>query len=250
MENKINQYAKFQRQSDLVDADKIANFRVRIIGCGAIGSMAGLLLAKMGVQRFELWDPDTIEVHNLPNQFFPDAHLGKKKVDSLKETLESYGASRISTMGIKYDPSCPHMPVDCIICAVDSMDFRKKMFDKLKLVMVPLYMEARMGGMEYRLYTLQNNNTKDKQFKFYEETLYSDDQATPAPCTSKSTIFTTALIGSLICNNVRQFLKEGKVDPFEQFGQFSPLLHYTNTLEDMEPPEEVHEEEESKLVSE
>ena len=51
---------RFLRQQDVVDAEKLANLQVTLIGLGSIGSVTGLYLAKMGVcnlvSRQHKWD--------------------------------------------------------------------------------------------------------------------------------------------------------------------------------------------------
>jgi tRNA A37 threonylcarbamoyladenosine dehydratase len=45
---------RFLRQQDVVDAEKLANLQVTLIGLGSIGSVTGLYLAKMGVVQSDL----------------------------------------------------------------------------------------------------------------------------------------------------------------------------------------------------
>jgi len=70
---------RYIRQQELVDQERLSDLKVTIIGCGAVGSFSALSLCKMGVKHLTLIDPDTVNSENLPNQFFRECDLGKKK---------------------------------------------------------------------------------------------------------------------------------------------------------------------------
>ena len=60
---------------------------IHLIGCGGVGSHVAMMLAKMqvGEAGMHLYDDDTIEAHNPPNQAFERHHIGKPKVAALAE---------------------------------------------------------------------------------------------------------------------------------------------------------------------
>lgn len=66
----------------------IKNTPVLIAGCG-IGSTVAETLIRMGCENITLVDKDEVSLHNLNRQVFQQAHIGKKKVDSLKQHLLS-----------------------------------------------------------------------------------------------------------------------------------------------------------------
>jgi molybdopterin/thiamine biosynthesis adenylyltransferase len=51
----------FWRQSDIISQERLNNHPFVLIGAGGIGSVAGLVLAKMGVKDLTVYDPDIIE---------------------------------------------------------------------------------------------------------------------------------------------------------------------------------------------
>ena len=61
---------RFLRQQDVVDADRLANLSVTLIGLGSIGSVTGLYLAKMGVCNLTCFDADIVDIHNVSNQAY------------------------------------------------------------------------------------------------------------------------------------------------------------------------------------
>ena len=74
----------FHRQLDVLDVPRLARTPITVIGAGAVGSFTVLALAKCGAERITVWDDDSIESHNLPNQWYRLADLGRPKVQALK----------------------------------------------------------------------------------------------------------------------------------------------------------------------
>ncbi|MHA1448719.1 MAG: HesA/MoeB/ThiF family protein [Candidatus Hodarchaeales archaeon] len=62
------------------DQEKILSSKVILIGAGALGCVAGLNLAAMGIGNIVVIDLDTVETSNLSRQFlFRDEHVGQEK---------------------------------------------------------------------------------------------------------------------------------------------------------------------------
>lgn len=70
------------------DVNKLQQSKIAIAGCGCIGGFAAELLARMGIGRFVLADPDTFDVSNI-NRQCAATHLtvGMSKVTALKNHL-------------------------------------------------------------------------------------------------------------------------------------------------------------------
>lgn len=67
---------------------KLSEARVLIIGAGGLGSPAALYLAAAGVGTIGIADADVVDLSNLQRQVIHTTDdLGKKKVDSAKETI-------------------------------------------------------------------------------------------------------------------------------------------------------------------
>lgn len=71
----------FERQHAFLDPANFnqKNYRIDIIGAGATGSYVAFQLAKMGIQGMHIWDADVVKSHNLPNQLYGLADVGKPK---------------------------------------------------------------------------------------------------------------------------------------------------------------------------
>lgn len=61
--------------------------KVCVIGCGGIGYWVAKYLAMSGVEHISLFDPDTIEEHNLNRLDIPHRFIGKNKADVTKNMI-------------------------------------------------------------------------------------------------------------------------------------------------------------------
>lgn len=61
---------------------------IAVVGCGRTGSLVAVTLARLGIQRLTLIDPDLLEPHNLGEMdAVSDADLGRPKAEALAECL-------------------------------------------------------------------------------------------------------------------------------------------------------------------
>lgn len=197
------------RQTDLVDQEAL-DIPMVMIGCGGIGSITALALAKMGCHNLTVYDDDTIEAHNLPNQVYRVEDMGKKKVEAIADILESYTGARIRT----YPERVAGQKLrGIVISGVDTMADRIRIWlDSIKLnPAVPFYIDARMGGEVSRIYAVRP--VDPFQIKAYEATLYSDTEADPLTCTGRTIIYNTFAIAGIITSQVKKFLMG---EPYER----------------------------------
>jgi len=179
--------------------------KVHLIGAGGIGSPTALALAKMGCPEIHLYDPDLIEEHNLPNQLFRLKDVGKAKVAALAKMCREFSDSRC-------------VPHQCqitgkeslegiVISGVDSMESRKAIWEAVKgNRKICLYVDGRMGGEVGRVIAVCPASPTD--VRFYEDTLFSDEEAEPLPCTARAIIYNVFALASLIASRVKKHLKE------------------------------------------
>jgi len=198
--------ACFVRQRDVLPFEKLQSARVTVIGAGAIGSFTALSLVKMGVGVVEVYDFDTVEPHNLPNQWYRVADLGRSKVLSLADMLSAFGGTVV-----------PHperfvaQPVGgIVICAVDSMDARIPIWRHVrKSRRVELFVDARMGAEVGKVLAIRPQDPDD--CRAYAEDLYPSTEALRAPCTARSTIYCAAGLAAFIGATVGNFLSARRV---------------------------------------
>ena len=194
--------ACYVRQQDILPVDILAEAHVTVIGVGAIGSMVAVNLAKMGIGHLTLYDGDTVEAHNLPNQWYGPRDLGRPKAEALKEALEAFGSAHVGALTQNYAAQAVE---GTVICAVDSMDTRVRIWKAIKPNRrVTAFVDGRMGAEVGRVLAV---NTRDPlSVRDYEEELYPSSQAFHAPCTARATIYCASGLGALMAAKVAKIL--------------------------------------------
>lgn len=206
-----NRDSRFQRQLAILDPEKCKE-PVCIIGAGATGSFVATALAKMGMTNIKIFDKDTVEEHNFPNQLFPIDALGKNKAEAVKEVVKKYAEVEVESVPDFYE----NQELEgIVISALDTMTGRKKIYENVKKnPKVNLLIDPRTGAEVFRLFTVVPS--LELSCKFYEPNLFSDEEADEAPCTARSIIYSVLLVSSYICNQVKRYLmnQEYKSDIF------------------------------------
>lgn len=77
----------FSRNSGLLETTALQQSGVIICGCGSVGSLAALDLARSGVGRFLLVDPDLLAIENLCRHQCGLADVGRRKVQAVAERI-------------------------------------------------------------------------------------------------------------------------------------------------------------------
>ena len=104
---------------------------VNIIGCGAVGSQLAVLLARLGVKDFVLWDTDTVSTHNIANQNFTFYDVGKPKTDCVSRTILSINPEASVQIRNEFWTAETYPTGGCIITCVDSIAARKEICKSL-----------------------------------------------------------------------------------------------------------------------
>lgn len=198
----------FLRQSGIWNPDDFPDLEVTMIGAGGIGSPTAIALAKMGVHISAIWDPDRIERHNLPNQFYRIRDIGEPKAQALQNICADFAgvipAAKRQTFRIDRNTK------GIIVSGVDSMRSRIDIWKKIKgLEKISLYIDGRMRGEVARIFTIRPNNEED--CRMYEATLHSDEKAGEVACTERAIIYNVFMVASLIARQVKRFTKS---EPF------------------------------------
>lgn len=192
----------FWRQLDIVSRDDLT-VPITIIGAGGVGSPICFALAKMGCQKITVFDHDVIADHNLPNQFYRLTDSGKPKVHALKEIVKEFSGLAIE---IKQEKYVSQKLSDIVICSVDSMSERRKIWEKIRWKpQIFLFIDARMGAEVCRIYTVKPTDPDD--VRFYEGNLYSDSETADIVCTAQAVIYNVFMIASLIASQVKKFAR-------------------------------------------
>jgi hypothetical protein len=192
---------RYNRQLDILNPAQL-NVPVTIIGAGATGSFTALSLAKMGVHDLTVFDYDSVEEHNLPNQFYRTGDVGRPKVYALREIIEDFEGITIKARNEKYRGQ---RLSGIVIVAVDSMDARIHIWKFVKdNPDIKLFIDSRMGAEVMKIYSL--NPADLYECRNYEASLYPSSEALQVRCTAKSIMYTVLSLASLLANLVKKFL--------------------------------------------
>ena len=190
----------FSRQTDLVDIEAL-EMPITLIGCGGIGSFTALALAKMGCVHLTVYDDDLVEGQNIPNQLFRLGDVGQLKVERLADIIKSFTGTGIDA---RPERVASQRLQGIVVSGVDSMEARRRIWDRsIRFkASVAAYIDARMGAEVSRIYTVRPADPD--HVRFYERTLYSDDEALQIPCTAQAIVYTNFGIASLVAGQVRR----------------------------------------------
>lgn len=211
----------YGRQLSFFNPAQDGNIPITMIGAGAIGSFTCLCLAKVGFHNITVYDFDKVSEENIPNQFYPISAIDQPKVTALQKYIKEFTGVEINVDEARFKDQA--VEPGLLICGVDSMQARQVVFERFtdllfenksnKTGLVGM-IDARMGGLVYRIYTLKPTTNFLSE---YEDTLYSDAEAAPERCTEKAVIFNVAEIASKI-TALAVGLIHGRALPFELIG--------------------------------
>jgi len=199
------------RQRDIIN--KISLSSVTIIGCGAVGSCLGVLLAKLGCPHIELFDGDTVEDHNIPNQYFPETALGKNKADALKDVIFNFTPPEdtLKPTVISNPIYYTDEPISgkIVFMCVDGLGNRKTVFDRLMRKRIDWVIDTRMGAEYFEVHTI--NMHDDDDIMTYIPTTQGDEM--PLPCTGRSVIYNVMGVSTIAISLYVKMIRQ-KIDDY------------------------------------
>lgn len=116
---------------DFFKPDSVSE-RIHIIGCGAVGSLVGETLARMGLTKITLYDFDTVESHNIANQIFTEQDLGKPKVTALSQRMCAINPDMEADLRVQPNGYTNQRLSGYVFLCVDSIDLRRKIATEYK----------------------------------------------------------------------------------------------------------------------
>lgn len=174
-----------------------------IIGCGAVGSHIALLAAKMGFHKFQLWDGDQVESHNLANQAFDVEHIGANKVDALESVLKRFNPAVRVEKHPYYFESEDHKDLLAgpLVIATDTMHARYDIYKAFKLNPKVLgVFEVRLAFDFGEVHVV--NNLDLTACKKWHATLQDDSEIPDGPCNLRICTTLVQLASSLAVHNI------------------------------------------------
>ena len=191
----------YLRQLDIISKEKFS-YPICIIGAGATGSFLTLALAKMGLNNIKLWDFDSVELHNFPNQIFRLQDLNGLKAEKTAEIVKDFTGTKIKFSNSKFELQPAN---GIVVLGVDSMKSRKEIYNRLKKMKdVKFVIDPRSGAENGRVYTVDMTSAGEQ--KFYEQYFYDDSRTEPTPCTAQAVIYSVLFLSAIISNQIKRLL--------------------------------------------
>ena len=110
---------------DVFDPTKVRE-RIHVIGCGSVGSTVVELLARYGLTKFTLYDFDIVEPKNIANQMFTAEHVGKMKVEALRDIVCSINPDAKADIRMEPKGWVDQNISGYVILAPDNIEVRKE----------------------------------------------------------------------------------------------------------------------------
>ena len=199
--------SRFLRQLDVIDPS-LLEIPINIIGCGSVGSWAALCLAKTGASQLTLWDDDSVEELNIPNQVYRPSDIGRKKVTALAENI-GLMTEMIPTIHQRRFDALPVSGI--VVIAVDSMDTRIDLWRSLRDQSQVWMIDSRMGAEVARILTVKLSSLSSK--RDYGRSLYRSEEALQEPCTARSTCYCASGLASFLTAKIVKIVTNRSYSP-------------------------------------
>lgn len=197
---------RFERQSELVPAEKLRSLTVTVIGVGAIGRQVALQLASLGVRRLQLVDFDRVEPTNITTQGYQASDLGMSKVEATARAVRAIDTEvDVETVNDRFRPGLGTGEV--VFCCVDSISSRAAIWRTLR-DQCAFWSDGRMRGEVLRILTAVDSPSRTH----YDGSLFPQAESQTGTCTSRSTIYTAGIAAGLMLHQCTRWLRDLSVD--------------------------------------
>ena len=148
-------------------------YPIHVIGAGSVGSHIILMLAKLGFMDITAYDFDIVESHNVQNQIYGPADVGRIKIEALSEHILRYAGVEIKTSRDRFTDG---QLSGIVFLAVDSMKTRKQIWESSirRNFDVRLMVEIRMSKESGTIFTIRPNDKTE--IRRYEKNFYDDSE--------------------------------------------------------------------------
>jgi len=198
----------------LFPAARARRIHVFMVGCGAIGSWLGIMLAKMGIEKFIIVDSDRVEPENIGVSAYDRSYLYSPKVEALRELIQLHGNEGVEVeVDTHKFTRYWEIPKRCnvVIAAVDNIPTRRLLWTKFlaqskRVGDTPtLFIDPRMGAEAFEIAATGGGNDARKlrgwQRKSYERTFWANEPA--APCGMAAAPYTSAECAAEVAKTIR-----------------------------------------------
>lgn len=224
------------RQLDFYDPD-MHDPNVLIVGAGGIGSPLVMMLTKLGVRRITLMDHDKVSAHNFSTTTFSKDDVGKSKVAAVGRLVAYFGYKiKLRRLAVKFDTTTAKSleiaqkpkgeKFDVVFSAVDSGQVRKDLFRWAVKNKIPLFIDGRIGGETYRVYTVDTKNPEMRK-KYLRSLTAAIKNPAPLPCTGQQVIDVGWTTAAAMTRALRQWFVEARYVPelMVKVDKLNDILH-------------------------
>lgn len=197
---------RFERQSQLVPRDRLADLPITVIGVGAIGRQVALQLASLGTSQLQLIDFDRVEQTNVTTQGNRQCDIGRLKVSACRDAIEQIDPTiKVETVRDRFRSR--HSIGSAVFCCVDAIQARAVIWKAVRK-RVAFWSDGRMLGEVMRIIAV----TDPISDRHYDSTLFDAADAHRGSCTSKSTIYTANIAAAMMIHQFTRWLRGIPVD--------------------------------------
>lgn len=137
--------------------------RINIIGCGSVGSTVAELLARFGFTKFNLYDFDKVEKHNIANQMFDETDLYKPKVEQVAAMITRINPEAANNIKLFPEGWQGNRLSGYVFLAVDNIELRRKIVEEnLKNQYIEAMFDFRTGLTDAQHFAANWHEETDK----------------------------------------------------------------------------------------
>ena len=209
---------RFLRNAAIVDQERINAHPVAVVGVGAIGSHLAEMLAKLGVMRMTLIDPDEVDTVNLSVQGFYEAEVGLDKAHAIGNRVDAIdSAIEVSCLHAEYDKS--RIPDGSVVFScVDSMQVRRRIFRDFRERDWPVFLDGRMAAESLRVFCIDRS---PEAIDLYRASLFPSHEAHRESCTARATIYCASMAAAILCAQFKKWVMNQAPEPHIQMDLLS-----------------------------
>ena len=179
---------------------------VTIIGAGAVGSHIASQLCRIGVTDMTVYDPDSVDSHNIPPSLYGLSDFGAYKVDALEAILLRDTGVVIKKERRKYEGEKLR---GAVVCSVDNMETRQLIWRSVQNnPFVDILIDTRIAWEFWQVFTVKPCKPVDRAF--YEPFLsYSSEEAARQSCGTHGIIYVSSAVATEAVTSLLKFWENG-----------------------------------------
>ena len=203
--------------------------RIHIIGCGAIGSILGDSLARLGLTKITLYDFDTVEEHNIANQMYTEDDLRKPKVEALAARMRAINPQIGDDLVIEPNGYKSQRLSGYVFLCVDSIDLRRSIVQEYQYnPFIKAMFDFRMRLVDAQHFAADWTNSKAVQSLLNSMQFTSEEAQAETPVSAcnltLSVIPTVQMVVACGVSNFMNYVLEGKYHTFIKVNAFEPSI--------------------------